>query len=123
MLLLDRRSTVSAVSQRSRVRGRVRGRGTESLEFEFETRGGDVQPGDVIITSGLGGVYPKGLRIGTVERVPDTRGHLLAKARVQPAVDFGSLEHVSVLLRRAPSMELLHGDRDPPGSGNAHASR
>jgi hypothetical protein len=58
-----------------------------------------------------------------VERVPDTRGQLLAKAWVQPAVDFGRLEHVSVLLRRTPSMELLHGDRDPPGSGNAHASR
>ena len=123
MLLLDRQSAVSAVAQRSRVRGRVRGRGTESLEFEFETRGGDVRPGDVIITSGLGGVYPKGLRIGTIERVSDARGSLLAKAVVQPAVDFGGLEHVSVLLRRAPSMELLHGDRDPPGSTNTHASR
>ena len=123
MLLLDRQSAVSAVVQRSRVRGLVRGRGTEALEFEFEARGSDVQSGDIIVTSGLGGVYPKGLRIGRVEDVADARGHLLATASVHPAVDFGNLEHVSVLLRRAPSMALLHGDPDPQGPDNAQASR
>ena len=63
MLLLDRQSAVDGVVQRSRARGVVRGAG-EELAFEFVARGADVAVGDVIITSGLGGVYPKGLRIG-----------------------------------------------------------
>jgi rod shape-determining protein MreC len=64
MLLLDAQSAVDALVQRSRARGIVRGDGTDRLSFEFFVRGDDVQVGDVVITSGFGGVYPKGLRIG-----------------------------------------------------------
>ena len=59
--------------QRSRARGIVRGTGTGELEFEFVVRGDDVQAGDVVITSGVGGVYPKGLRIGAVVEVAGRR--------------------------------------------------
>ena len=57
-------------------------------------RGSDVRVGDVVITSGLGGVYPKGLRIGEVKELADPGGGLLQTATLQPAVDFGRLEHV-----------------------------
>jgi rod shape-determining protein MreC len=109
MLLLDRQSVIDGIVQRSRARGIVRGRGTDELEFEFVVRGGDVRPGDVVITSGLGGVYPKGLRIGAVEEVADPGGRLLQTARLRPAVDFGRLEQVFVMLRRGPIMDLLYG--------------
>ena len=110
MLLLDRQSAVDGVVQRSRARGIIRGGGTDSLAFEFVARGGDVQEGDVIITSGLGGVYPKGLRIGEVTAVSDPGAKLLQTASVEPSVDFGRLEQVFVMLRRGPTMELLHDD-------------
>ncbi|MCZ6784215.1 MAG: rod shape-determining protein MreC [Proteobacteria bacterium] len=110
MLLLDRQSAVDGIVQRSRARGIVRGRGTADLEFEFVVRGGDVVVGDVVITSGLAGVYPKGLRIGEVEAVPDPGGRLIQTALLRPAVDFGRLEQVFLMLRRGPTMDLLYGE-------------
>jgi rod shape-determining protein MreC len=113
MLVLDRQSTIDGVVQRSRVRGVVRGKGTDQLVFEFVARGGDVDVGDVIISSGMGGVYPKGLRIGAVVELLDPGGGLMQFATVQPAVDFGKLEQVFVMLHRGPSMELLYGTNTP----------
>ena len=123
MLLLDRRSAADAIVQRSRARGIVRGTGTGELEFVFMVRGDDVLPGDVVITSGFGGVYPKGVRIGEVTEVRTDRAELLHKARIAPAVDFGHLEQVFVMLRRAPTMDLLFaGDGDLPGSEETAAA-
>lgn len=116
MLVLDRQSAVDGVVQRSRSRGIVRGRGTDVLEFEFVARDGDVRVGDVLITSGLGGVYSKGLRIGHVIEVQDPGSRLVQKAIVRPAVDFGRLEQVFVMLRRGPTMELLYAESAPSGS-------
>ena len=79
------------------------------------------RPGDVLVTSGLGGVYPKGLRIGEVTEVSALRlEDAAARPRVRPAVDFGRLEQVFVMLRRGPTMELLYatdeGDSAEPPS-------
>ena len=112
MLILDRRSAVDAMVQRSRARGLVHGLGTGELEFVFMVRGDDVQVGDEVISSGVGGVYPKGLRVGTVTAVRAERSELLHSAVVRPAVDFGRLEQVFVMLRRGPTMELLFGGGD-----------
>jgi len=115
MMLLDRRSAADAIIQRSRARGIVRGASTGELEFVFQVRADDVQEGDVVITSGVGGVYPKGLRLGTVTSVSASRAELLHRAVVEPSVDFGRLEQVFVLLRRGPTMDLLYGgDGDLP---------
>jgi len=116
MMLLDRQSAVDGVVQRSRSRGVVRVGKDAALEFEFVARGGDVQVGDVIITSGLGGVYPKGFRLGEVIGISEPGSGLLQTATMQPAVDFGRLEQVFVVLRRGPTMELLYatGDGDVP---------
>jgi rod shape-determining protein MreC len=91
----------------------VRGRGGDELVFEFVARGGDVQEGDVVITSGLGGVYPKGLRVGEISEVSEPGSRLLQTATLTPAVDFGRLEQVFVMLRRGPTMELLYRDAGP----------
>lgn len=109
MMILDRRSAVDAMVQRSRARGLVRGLGTGELEFEFMVRGDDVEVGDEVISSGVGGVYPKGVRIGRVTSVSAGRDELLHTARVQPSVDFGRLEQVFVVMHRGPTMDLLFG--------------
>jgi hypothetical protein len=67
----------------------------------------------VVITSGLGGVYPKGLRIGEVVEVSDPGGQLMQIATLRPAVDFGRLEQVFVMLHRGQAMELLYADDLP----------
>ena len=89
MLVLDRQSAVDGIVQRSRSRGIVRGRGTDQLDFEFVVRGSNVRIGDIVISSGLGGVYPKGIRIGEVTSVSDPGSELLQTAKLVPAVDFG----------------------------------
>jgi len=111
-LVLDRQSAVDGIVQRSRSRGIVRGRGTDQLDFEFVVRGSDVRIGDVVISSGLGGVYPKGIRIGEVTAVSDPGSELLQTAKLVPAVDFGRLEQVFVMLRRGPTMELLYAGEE-----------
>jgi rod shape-determining protein MreC len=112
MMILDRRSAVDAMIQRSRARGLVRGLGSGELQFEFMVRGDDVQEGDEVISSGVGGVYPKGVRIGRVTSVSADRDELLHTARVQPSVDFGRLEQVFVVMHRGPTMDLLFGGGD-----------
>jgi rod shape-determining protein MreC len=125
MLLLDRQSAVDAVVQRSRARGVVRGIGRDRLEFEFVVRGADVVAGDEVVTSGLGGIYPKGLRLGRVTELREAGGQLTRIAVVEPAVDLGQLEQVFVMLRRGPTMDLLYRpnraeqDLDGPASVSA----
>ncbi len=115
MLLLDRQNAVDGMVQRSRARGIVRGTGTGQLEFTFMVRGDDVQPGDEVITSGVGGAHPKGIRIGRVSEVHAEESRLLHTASLQPAADFGRLEQVFVMLHRGPTMDLLYGgDGDLP---------
>ncbi len=115
-LLLDPQSAIDGTVQRSRARGIVRGRGTDTLEFEFVVRGADVRADDLVITSGLGGVYPKGLRIGRITALSDPGSRLLQTATVEPAVDFGRLEQVFVMLRRSPSMDLLYSAQGDEGT-------
>ena len=125
MLLLDGQSAIDGIVQRSRARGIVRGDGTEQLTFEFFVRGDDVQVGDVVITSGFGGVYPKGLRIGEVIEVNAEPTEFAHRATLGPAVDFGRLEQVFVMQWRGPTLDLLYeGEGDVPepegkGSGTA----
>jgi len=126
MLVLDRQTSVDGVIQRSRSRGTVRGRGSDELEFEFVARNSDVQVNDLVITSGLGGVYPKGLFIGTISEVSDPGTQLLQRATIRPSVDFGRLEQVFVMLRRGPTMELLYstrvGDESPASESGGPSS-
>jgi rod shape-determining protein MreC len=120
MLLLDNQSAVDVLVQRSRARGIVRGDGTDRLHFEFFVRGDDVQVGDVVITSGFGGVYPKGLRVGEIVEVEPPGERLLQRARLKPAADFGRLEQVFVMLWRGPTLDLLYeGEGDQPPRAEA----
>lgn len=113
MLLLDRQSAVDALVQRSRARGVLRGVGRDRLEFEFVVRGADVVAGDEVVTSGLGGIYPKGLRLGRVSELREADGQLTRIAVIEPAVDLGQLEQVFVMLRRGPQMDLLYRPNRP----------
>jgi len=121
MLVLDRQSAVDGIVQRSRSRGIVRGTGTDQLDFEFVVRESDVRIGDVVITSGLDGIHPKGIRIGEVTSVSDPGSDLLQTATLVPAVDFGRLELVFVMLRRGSTMELLYQDEDAEIAGAARS--
>ena len=100
LLVTDLQSRVDSVVQRTRARGSLRGSSLAECDFDYVLRDEDVRPGDLLVTSGLDAVYPKGLEIGRVQSVERESYGLFQKARVEPAVDFATLEEVFVLLDR-----------------------
>jgi len=97
LLLTDRRSAVDALVQRTRARGIVFGKSRDQLAFRYVSVRDDIQVGDELISSGLGGLYPKGIRIGAVVSVRPQRYGLFYEIAVRPAVEFSKLEEVLAL--------------------------
>ena len=122
-LILDPRSAVGALNQRSesRVAGIVEGSGTNhnAPRLLNLARDADIVPGDTVVTSGFGGIYPKGLVVGEVLDVVNDEGGLLKYAILKPAVDFDKLEEVFVLIHsREPIPTLPLTPKSPvPGQG------
>ncbi len=95
--LLDLLSAIDALVKRSRVRGIVEGMTDEVCHLKFALRTDDVQAGDLLLSSGLGGVFPKGLPVGTVSNVVRQPYGITQNVEVRPAVDFSKLEEVMVI--------------------------
>ncbi len=98
LLLIDQNSAVDCLVQRSRDRGIVKGLTREICELQYVVKSSDVAKGDVIVTSGLGGVFPKGIPVGVVLKVEDIAGKLFKDIQISPVVDFSKLEEVLVIL-------------------------
>lgn len=99
MLINDPNSSVASLVQRSREQGITSGTITGNCILHFLPAKSDIQIGDVIITSGLGGVYPKGLIIGQVAAVEEDPSGLYKNCLVRPQAKLSSLEEVLVLLQ------------------------
>lgn len=100
LLITDHSSAVAAIVQRSRARGVVRGAGSGRLTLEFSIREDDVKVGDQIVTSGIGGTFPKGLPIGEVTMVRKGEYGIFQTVEVRPAAMISRLEEVLVLLKK-----------------------
>jgi rod shape-determining protein MreC len=96
-LLIDRNAAAAALVERSRTQGIVVGGGDDTLRMEFVSATGDVRAGDVLVTSGIDGIYPKGFVIGSVDGI-ERAGVAYKLIKVRPAVDFSGIEHVLVVL-------------------------
>jgi rod shape-determining protein MreC len=97
-LLNDPASTVGAVVQRTRTAGLVEGDTGGTMRFKFMARdGSQVAPGDVVVTSGLGKLFPKGVPIGRVASIEDKGSALFHFAVLVPMVDFARVEEVLLL--------------------------
>jgi rod shape-determining protein MreC len=103
-LLIDRNAAAGALIERSRAQGVVVGAGDELLRLEYVSEIADVAVGDVVVTSGIDGIFPKGFIIGRVEAL-DRSGRAYRRIAVRPAVDFSSLEEVLVVLTPTPARE------------------
>lgn len=99
LLITDTASAVNAVSMRTRATGVVQGAGNGRLLMRFIEQGADVKVGDIVLTSGLGGAFPKGQPIGQVVSVKQQDIDLFQEAEVRPIVDLRRLEEVVVLTR------------------------
>ena len=120
-LLIDRNAAAGALVERSRAQGVVMGTGTDRLRMEYVSSAADVKVGDMVVTSGIDGIYPaapgsdgtypKGFVIGQIESIEKGAGTYRSIV-IRPSVDFASLESVLVVLT-PPSPELR---RTGPGT-------
>jgi rod shape-determining protein MreC len=99
LLLTDHASGISATIQRSRARGVVKGKGEGLCSMEFTTREEDVKVGDVVITSGIGGLFLKGMPIGEVTMVKRGEYGIFQTVIIRPLVNIAHLEEVLVVQR------------------------
>lgn len=95
--LIDESSNIDAVVQRNRTQGIVRGAGSRGCLLKYISKAQDVTEGDTIVSSGMGGIFPKGLMIGKVTHVNKQETGLFLKIYVAPSVDFSNVEEVVVL--------------------------
>lgn len=97
LLISDRNSDVDSLIQRSRDRGIAEGGDADFIKLKYLSKNADVAVGDLLVTSGIGGEFQKGLIIGTVSKLDSRAGDMFKQVEVTPAVNFSKLEEVLVV--------------------------
>ncbi len=113
-LLNDPASNVAALLQLSRATGLVQGQPDGSLRMIYIPQEDQVQQGDVVLTSGLGGALPRGLVIGQVVEVQQQPFALHQEAVVRPALDYRRVEMVLVITSFEPLVREGEGAGEQP---------
>lgn len=109
-LLIDRNAAAGALTERSRAQGVAVGLGDARLRLDYVSEVSDVLVGDVVVTSGIDGIFPKGFIIGRVDSVEKSGGGY-RQILIKPSVDFSNLEEVLVVLTPSPAREA---SQEPP---------
>ena len=102
LLITDYNSSVDAIVQRSRAKGLVEGNGENRCRLKYAPRAEDIQPGDRVVTSGLGGRYPKGLMVGKIRKIEKKSYGLFQQAEIILSANFSKLEEVFVITETRP---------------------
>jgi len=97
LLVIDQNSAVDSLIQRTRARGILKGNSDRCL-FKYVLRKHDIIEGDTVISSGLDGVFPKGLLLGRVMEITRSNSGIFQEVSVIPYVDFEKLEEVLVVV-------------------------
>ncbi len=115
-LVIDQGSLVNARLQNARAEGTVVGQLQGSLRMELIPQEALIEPGDLVLTSGLGGAFPANIVIGQVSSVRKQPAALFQDAEIRPTVDFNQLELVSVIISFEP-VDLSIFEQDIEGQG------
>lgn len=94
LLITDPNSAIPAIIEDSRIKGIVKGMGTSTLHLEYVRRTEDVKIGSPVVTSGLLGMFPKGLIIGHVQEVGKDEGKMFAQILLTPCTEMEKIETV-----------------------------
>jgi rod shape-determining protein MreC len=97
LLIVDRKSGADAMIQRTRVRGILQGQGSNRCTLDFVPKNADVQVGDLVLASGLSGIFPKGLVFGKVTAANKKNPGVFQEIEVTPSADLSALEEVLVV--------------------------
>lgn len=96
-LIMDRSSRVPVVVSRSRARAVLEGENSGTCQLKYLDRTEDVLEGDTVITSGLAGVYPRGIEVGTISQVLKNNYGLYQYAKMVPKAPLTRLEDVLII--------------------------
>ena len=107
LTILDTNNRVDSIIARTRTHGIVEGDKGGVCRMKYVTRTEKVVQGDEVITAGLGDIYPKGLKLGTISKIEKESYGITQVVRVTPTVDFTHLEEVMVLLPKAKTSRSL----------------
>jgi rod shape-determining protein MreC len=102
LLIIDQNSAVDSITWRSRDNGIVKGISSDVCEFDYVLKTSDVIIGDIVVTSGLGRVFPKGIPVAEVIEVKNPPGELFKEVKIKPMVDFSKLEELLIILKEDP---------------------
>jgi rod shape-determining protein MreC len=100
LLATDPNSAIEVITQKTRVQGIVKGSGPETFNLHYVLKSAEVEKGDYVLTSGLGGVFPKGLMVGTVAEITKSRRGMFQNIAIKPAVDFSQLEYLIIIMKK-----------------------
>jgi rod shape-determining protein MreC len=107
-LITNPDASTGALLERTRTPGVLRGSGDLLLEMAYVSNTETVEVGDIVVSSGLDGIYPKGLPIGIVVDSSKGKG-VFRSIKVEPRIDLIRLEEVSVLLNERKTLEGVTG--------------
>jgi len=105
LLIDDHNSALDGFDQRSRARGIVAGLVDDGLILKYTDRSEDIRAGDTIVTSGLDGIFPRGLLVGTIKYVHREGPGLFLNVSIAPAVEFRGLEQVLIVTQPPPHID------------------
>jgi len=103
-LLIDRNAAAGALVERTRAQGVVTGTGGDELRMDYVSGSSEVKAGDMVVTSGIDGIYPKGFVIGQIQSVKRGAGQY-SSIVIRPAVDFSTLEAVLIVVTPRPTAQ------------------
>ena len=101
LLATDPNSAIDVLTLKTRVHGIVKGTGSEIFRLYYVLKSVEVEKGDLVMTSGLGGVFPKGLTVGKVSEIKESRRGMFQHIEIEPSVDFSQLEHLIVIMKKS----------------------
>jgi len=99
LLATDPNSAIDVLIQRTRVRGILKGTSGSDYQLDYVLKNSDVLEGDPVVTSELGGIFPKGLLVGTVTKVVKDRRGMFQQIEIAPSVDFTKLENLIIIMK------------------------
>jgi len=102
LTILDQNNRVDVVVERTRTHGIVEGVFNFKCALKYVMRNEPVEVGDKLITAGVGGIYPKGVKVGMITDISKENFGMTLSIEVVPSVDFDKLEEVLVLISPAP---------------------
>lgn len=98
MLISDPYAAIDAIIQRSRARGIIEGHSSDDCRMRYLKRDDDVQVGDLVVTSGLTNMFPKGFPVGTVTSVKKSKYGMSQDVEIKPSVNALNLEEVFIVI-------------------------